>query len=87
MTAAGDFGGGAFPSVGLVVDGARMRANLDSTKGLIYTSAILLVLVAGVNTIAWPAAHAGELPRLTMRLAAAVLRRRGPSVFVTTRRS
>jgi adenylosuccinate lyase len=32
---------------GLVVDGARMRANLDSTRGLIYTSAILLVLVAG----------------------------------------
>jgi len=31
---------------GLVVDGARMRANLDSTRGLIYTSAILLVLVA-----------------------------------------
>src|SRR6185437_609471 len=31
---------------GLVVDGARMRANLDSTRGLIYTSAVLLVLVA-----------------------------------------
>jgi adenylosuccinate lyase len=30
---------------GLVVDGARMRANLDSTGGLIYTSAVLLVLV------------------------------------------
>jgi adenylosuccinate lyase len=31
---------------GLVVDGARMRANLDATGGLIYTSAILLVLVS-----------------------------------------
>jgi adenylosuccinate lyase len=30
---------------GLVVDGARMRANLESTGGLIYTSAILLELV------------------------------------------
>jgi adenylosuccinate lyase len=30
---------------GLVVDTARMRANLDSTGGLIYTSSILLVLV------------------------------------------
>ena len=30
---------------GLVVDTARMRANLDSTGGLIYTSAVLLELV------------------------------------------
>ena len=30
---------------GLVVDGARMRANLDATGGLIYTSAVLLELV------------------------------------------
>jgi adenylosuccinate lyase len=30
---------------GLVVDGARMRANLDSTGGLIYSSAVLLELV------------------------------------------
>jgi adenylosuccinate lyase len=32
---------------GLVVDTARMRANLDRTRGLIYTSAVLLELVAG----------------------------------------
>jgi adenylosuccinate lyase len=31
---------------GLVVDAARMRANLDATHGLIYTSAVLLELVA-----------------------------------------
>jgi adenylosuccinate lyase len=31
---------------GLVVDTARMRANLDSTGGLIYTSTVLLALVA-----------------------------------------
>jgi len=31
---------------GLMVDGARMRANLESTGGLIYTSSILLELVA-----------------------------------------
>lgn len=31
---------------GLVVDAARMRANLDATGGLIYSSAILLELVA-----------------------------------------
>jgi adenylosuccinate lyase len=31
---------------GLVVDAARMRANLDLTGGLIYTSSVLLVLVA-----------------------------------------
>jgi adenylosuccinate lyase len=31
---------------GLVVDAARMRANLDSTHGLIYTSAVLLELVS-----------------------------------------
>jgi adenylosuccinate lyase len=31
---------------GLVVDKARMRANLDATRGLIYTSAVLLELVA-----------------------------------------
>ena len=30
---------------GLVVDAARMRANLDSTGGLVYTSAVLLDLV------------------------------------------
>ncbi len=30
---------------GLVVDAARMRANLDSSGGLIYTSAVLLALV------------------------------------------
>ena len=35
---------------GLVVDPARMRANLDSTGGLIYTSSILLALVdAGMS--------------------------------------
>jgi adenylosuccinate lyase len=33
-------------STGLVVDAARMRANLDLTRGLIYTSAVLLELVA-----------------------------------------
>jgi adenylosuccinate lyase len=32
---------------GLQVDTARMRANLDATHGLIYTSAVLLELVAG----------------------------------------
>ncbi len=32
---------------GLVVNAARMRANLDSTGGLIYTSSVLLELVAG----------------------------------------
>jgi adenylosuccinate lyase len=32
---------------GLTVDRARMRANLDATGGLIYSSAILLELVAG----------------------------------------
>ncbi len=31
---------------GLVVDAARMRANLEQTRGLIYTSAVLLDLVA-----------------------------------------
>ena len=31
---------------GLVVDAARMRANLDATHGLIYTSAVLLEMVA-----------------------------------------
>jgi adenylosuccinate lyase len=31
---------------GLVVDATRMRANLDATHGLIYTSAVLLELVA-----------------------------------------
>ena len=31
---------------GLVVDAARMRANLEATHGLIYTSAVLLELVA-----------------------------------------
>jgi len=31
---------------GLVVDAARMRSNLDATNGLIYTSAVLLDLVA-----------------------------------------
>ena len=35
---------------GLVVDAARMRANLDSTGGLIYTSGALLQLVtAGLS--------------------------------------
>ncbi len=35
---------------GLVVDAARMRANLDSTGGLIYSSAVLLELVqAGMS--------------------------------------
>jgi adenylosuccinate lyase len=35
---------------GLTVDAARMRANLDSTGGLIYTSAVLLELVrAGMS--------------------------------------
>ena len=32
---------------GLVVDAARMRANLEQTRGLIYSSAVLLDLVAG----------------------------------------
>jgi adenylosuccinate lyase len=32
---------------GLVVDAARMRANLDATGGLIYSSAVLLELVDG----------------------------------------
>jgi adenylosuccinate lyase len=32
---------------GLVVDAERMRANLDSTGGLIYTSSVLLELVEG----------------------------------------
>ena len=32
---------------GLTVDAARMRANLDSTGGLIYSSAVLLALVSG----------------------------------------
>ncbi|HET9898484.1 MAG TPA: adenylosuccinate lyase [Streptosporangiaceae bacterium] len=32
---------------GLVVDPARMRANLESTGGLIYSSAVLLALVEG----------------------------------------
>jgi adenylosuccinate lyase len=32
---------------GLVVDADRMRANLESSHGLIYTSAVLLELVAG----------------------------------------
>jgi adenylosuccinate lyase len=31
---------------GLVVDAARMRTNLDATHGLIYTSAVLLELIA-----------------------------------------
>src|SRR5690349_7442940 len=31
----------------LVVDAARMRANLESTGGLIYTSSVLLELVEG----------------------------------------
>jgi len=31
---------------GLVVDAARMRSNLDASRGLIYTSAVLLELVA-----------------------------------------
>jgi adenylosuccinate lyase len=31
---------------GLTVDAARMRANLDATHGLIYSSAVLLELVA-----------------------------------------
>jgi adenylosuccinate lyase len=42
---------------GLVVDRDRMRANLDSTGGLIYTSAVLLELVnAGVSRddVAYP---------------------------------
>src|SRR5690242_4602303 len=35
---------------GLVVDAARMRANLESTGGLIYSSAVLLELVeAGMS--------------------------------------
>ena len=32
---------------GLIVDAARMRANLDATGGLIYSSAVLLELVSG----------------------------------------
>jgi adenylosuccinate lyase len=32
---------------GLVVDAARMRANMDFTHGLLYSSAVLLELVSG----------------------------------------
>jgi adenylosuccinate lyase len=32
---------------GLVVDTARMRANMDLTHGLLYSSAVLLELVSG----------------------------------------
>jgi adenylosuccinate lyase len=32
---------------GLVVDTARMRANMDITHGLLYSSAVLLELVSG----------------------------------------
>jgi adenylosuccinate lyase len=32
---------------GLVVDTARMRANMDVTHGLLYSSAVLLELVSG----------------------------------------
>ncbi len=35
---------------GLTVDAARMRANLDATGGLIYSSAVLLELVSGGMT-------------------------------------
>jgi adenylosuccinate lyase len=35
---------------GLTVDAARMRANLDSTGGLIYSSAVLLELVSSGMT-------------------------------------
>ena len=35
---------------GLTVDAARMRANLDATGGLIYSSAVLLDLVSAGMT-------------------------------------
>ena len=66
---------------GLVVDEARMRANLDSTHGLIYSSAVLLELVesgisredayALVQRAAMATWSSGEPFRSTLRAAAA----------------
>jgi adenylosuccinate lyase len=66
---------------GLVVDAARMRANLESTGGLIYSSAVLLALVeAGlsresayglVQAAAMVTWQTGEPFRATLRAAAA----------------
>ena len=66
---------------GLVVDKARMRANLDSTHGLIYSSAVLLALVesgmsretayALVQRAAMATWQSGEPFRSTLRAAAA----------------
>ncbi len=65
---------------GLVVDTARMRANLDSTHGLIYSSAVLLELVesglsredayALVQRAAMATWQSGEPFRATLRAAA-----------------
>jgi adenylosuccinate lyase len=66
---------------GLVVDKARMRANLDSTHGLIYSSAVLLELVesglsredayALVQRAAMATWQSGSEFRATLRAAAA----------------
>jgi adenylosuccinate lyase len=66
---------------GLVVDKARMRANLDATHGLIYSSAVLLELVesglsredayALVQRAAMATWQSGESFRSTLRAAAA----------------
>jgi adenylosuccinate lyase len=66
---------------GLVVDAGRMRANLDATGGLVYTSAVLLELVeAGMSredayavtqTAAMRTWETGEPFRATLRAAAA----------------
>src|SRR5258708_30599483 len=51
---------------GLVVDAARMRANLELTRGLIYTSAVLLELVAAAMATegAYSLGHAAPMDRL-----------------------
>jgi adenylosuccinate lyase len=66
---------------GLVVDKARMRANVDATHGLIYSSAVLLELVesgmsredayALVQRAATATWQSGEPFRSTLRAAAA----------------
>jgi adenylosuccinate lyase len=66
---------------GLVVDSARMRANLESTGGLIYSSAVLLELVeagtsredayALVQSAAMETWRTGTPFRATLRTAAA----------------
>ena len=71
---------------GLEVDAARMRANLDSTGGLIYTSSVLLELVAGgmsredayalVQAAAMASWDGGRPFRETLRRAAADAGRR-----------